>query len=395
MTVLHSVPNSEVADDDDEDVMETEDDQSEASGDQNLSPLTPSFPPRTYQHPSLSIITTAPALQRRKAETSRERAAHAPRTAKRVRSPQASKPRTRSHPSYYGHPQPCLFKGCDHTSWTSKERHKHMDTHFPKRFKCNVCDQWFSRGSSLKRHSDQPSAKSATGCRGSWGRQEHTELPAFWSQPENINQLRRPEPSDLLYGTLEPLFRRMENKRAQGVSIEASNVVSPVKERKKNKGHKQRSVETTGTLPPVKDDTVGKLNSNDPALQSRNGRNIYNYKCPTTSKEAPSRGDGGNDSRVAGRKGSPLRLKQVDARAQSDKATSSASLNGASTTTPSRSNEVFTPLEVLAQAASQILISSRSVEVPSPEPTPGNTNPRSSGSKVDDVLNPDPDGTSA
>ena len=112
-------------------------------------------------------------------------------------------------------PMPCLIDQCKHTSWMPKEREKHMDTHFHKRWQCGNCKKWYSTSYTLKRHSDSTHVPDA--CKGAYEAGKYASVPPYWTMPEYLHRVRRPEPSDYLYHTLTPLFRLREDMLARGL----------------------------------------------------------------------------------------------------------------------------------------------------------------------------------
>ena len=112
-------------------------------------------------------------------------------------------------------PMPCLIDQCSHTSWMPKEREKHMDTHFHKRWQCGSCKKWYSTSYTLKRHSDSTHVPDA--CKGGYEAGNYASVPPYWTMPEYIHRVRMPEPTDYLYPALAPVFKKREELLASGL----------------------------------------------------------------------------------------------------------------------------------------------------------------------------------
>ena len=61
----------------------------------------------------------------------------------------------------------CMVKSCpQHAFSAPKDRNRHMDIHFPARFRCGGCQKMFPRHDALKRHTQnaKPSTKKCHSC---------------------------------------------------------------------------------------------------------------------------------------------------------------------------------------------------------------------------------------
>ncbi|KAJ3556442.1 hypothetical protein NM688_g2029 [Phlebia brevispora] len=112
-------------------------------------------------------------------------------------------------------PMPCLIDACMHTSWMPKEREKHMDTHFHKRWQCGNCKKWYSTSYTLKRHSDSTHVPEA--CKGAYEAGKFTSVQPYWTMPEFIHRVRMPEETDYLYPVLSRVIKEREELLAKGL----------------------------------------------------------------------------------------------------------------------------------------------------------------------------------
>ena len=94
-------------------------------------PSTPSSPePHRQEHPSIATIEDEDHPSYREGSVSDSNSSKLP----------IQRPKYRSYRDQHSTvPMPCLIDNCNHTSWMPKEREKHMDTHFHKRWQCGNC----------------------------------------------------------------------------------------------------------------------------------------------------------------------------------------------------------------------------------------------------------------
>lgn len=172
-----------------------------------VSPLSPSF---TQEHPSIATIEDEEKPASPGSPSGRPSSST---VAGKVAIP---RPKYRSYRDQHSTvPMPCLIDQCRHTSWMPKEREKHMDTHFHKRWQCGNCKKWYSTSYTLKRHSDSTHVPDA--CKGGYEAGRYTSVSPYWTMPEYMNRVRMPEPSDYLYPLLAPVFLTRQDLLSKGL----------------------------------------------------------------------------------------------------------------------------------------------------------------------------------
>ncbi|KAI0697902.1 hypothetical protein BC835DRAFT_728292 [Cytidiella melzeri] len=120
------------------------------------------------------------------------------------RSQPKSKPR-RHTPASSSKKFYCIFKDCTQAPFNApKDRNRHLDTHFPPRFRCPVCERLFPRDDALKRHS--ANATQDPRCRGMYqqGVDYATHEP-YWKTCSMSLFVRPPDSDPLIY-----LWKRYE-----------------------------------------------------------------------------------------------------------------------------------------------------------------------------------------
>ncbi len=126
-----------------------------------------------------------------------------------------SKTRAKTRANGDQHPVilPCIIDVCIHVSLTPKEREKHMDTHFPKRWQCGSCKKFYATSYTLKRHSD--SIKIPEGCKGAYEANNFTKSPPYWKMPEYADRVRMPGPKDYLLSDMLDVFNERDKLLAK------------------------------------------------------------------------------------------------------------------------------------------------------------------------------------
>lgn len=96
----------------------------------------------------------------------------------------------------------CLYAKClAKSSWNFKDRNRHMDSHFPDRFKCILCQRPLSRLDGCVRHIRRNHLRGQQNKKAKAFVEESPTIP-YWRHDENRHLLVAPPEWDPLYDQL-------------------------------------------------------------------------------------------------------------------------------------------------------------------------------------------------